>query len=60
MGFFKRLFPQKEKEKGKKVVEPMRGPGKLQTDEEQDAVRKKMEGEMSTARDKRDAAADKE
>lgn len=56
MGFFKRLFPQKEK----KRVEPMRGPGKLQTDEEQAAVRKKMEGEMTDARDKRDAPAAKE
>lgn len=53
MGFFKRLFPQKSK----RVVEPMRGAGKLQTDEEQDAVRKKMEAEMTNARDKRESAA---
>lgn len=50
MGFFKRLFPQKAKAK----VEPMRGIGKLQTDEEQESVRTKMEGEMSAAKDKRD------
>ncbi|HXH22544.1 MAG TPA: hypothetical protein VNN10_10975 [Dehalococcoidia bacterium] len=50
MGFFKRLFPQK----AKRTYEPMRGAEPVQTQEEQDSVRRKMEEEMAAARDKRE------
>lgn len=52
MSFFKRLFAKK----AKTPYKPMQGPGPLQTDEERASVRKKMEGEMTSERERRDSA----
>ncbi len=54
VGFFKRLFPQKSKSE---PAPPMNiSQAALQTDDEQAAVRTKMEGEMATEKDRRDSA----
>jgi hypothetical protein len=49
MEFLKRLLGKKEKPK----YESMHGVGELQTKEEQDATRTKMESEMTAARELR-------
>lgn len=50
VSFLSRLFSRKAKQ----PYEPMRGIGKLQTDEEQERIRTKMEGEMSAERNRRE------
>jgi hypothetical protein len=49
MEFLKRLFRRKEKA----PIEPMHGTGRIQTEAEQDATRKRMEAEMDSQRERR-------
>jgi hypothetical protein len=51
MMFFKRLFRRKEKP----AAEPRRGSSTQQTQAEQDATRKHMEGELASDRERRGA-----
>ena len=53
MTFLKRLFHRQEKPK----PEAMHGSGPLQTEAEQDAVRRRMEGDMVGNRERRAAEA---
>jgi hypothetical protein len=54
MSFIKRLLGGK-----KKVIEPARGAGVSQTEEQQDATRRRMEADMQASKERRESDSPK-